>query len=114
MVPLVSMRLFLALLLEGVIFWLFRFRQKEVGLYFLPSTLFQGALNNWLNSGGSLKPSYLIVNLIIGEVFVFAAEMIAFPIFINEHKKRRISIYVISSNLISLIAGEHIITLLPV
>jgi len=59
-------------------------------------------------------PSYLFVKLIIGEVFVFAAEIIAFPIFIKEHEKGRIAIYVITANLISLIAGGYIITLLPV
>jgi len=114
-VVLVSMRVLLTLLIEGFIFSLFRFRQKRSWLIFLAINLVtQGMLNIWLNSGGSLMPSYLMVNLIIGEVFVFAAEMIAFPIFIKEHKKRRISIYVITANLISLIAGGYIITLLPV
>lgn len=114
-VLLVSIRLLLTLLLEGIIFWLFRFRQKRSWLIFLAINLVtQGALNIWLNSGGSLMPSYLIVNSIIGEVFVFAAEMVAFPIFIKEHKKRRISLYVITANLVSLFAGGYIITHLPV
>lgn len=114
-VLLVSIRLLLTLLLEGIIFWLFRFRQKRSWLIFLAINLVtQGALNIWLNSGGSLMPSYLFINLIIGEVFVFAAEMIAFPILIKEHRKRRSSLYVLTANLISLIAGGYIITLLPV
>ena len=114
-VLLVSIRILLTLLLEGIIFWLFRFRQKRSWLIFLAINLVtQGALNIWLNSGGSLMPSYLIFSLIIGEVFVFAAEMIAFPIFIKEHKKSRILIYVFIANLISLIAGGYIISILPV
>jgi hypothetical protein len=40
--------------------------------------------------------------------------MIAFPIFIDEHKKGRILIYVFIANLISLIAGGYIISVLPV
>jgi len=114
-VLLVSIRLLLTLLLEGIIFWLFRFRQKRSWLIFLMINLVtQGALNIWLNSGGSLMPSYLIFSLIIGEFFVFTTEMIAFPIFIKEHKKSRILIYAFIANLISLIGGGYIISVLPV
>ncbi len=114
-VLLVSMRVLLTLLIEGGIFWLFGYRQKRSWLIFLAINLVtQAALNIWLNGGSSLMPSYLFINLIIGEVFVFTAEMIAFPVFIKEHNKRRISIYVIIANFISLIAGGYIITLLPV
>ncbi len=59
-------------------------------------------------------PSYLIFSLIIGEFFVFAAELIAFAYFIKEHKKPRILIYVFTANFISLIAGGYIISVLPV
>ena len=109
------MRLLLTLLLEGIIFWLFWFREKRSWLIFLAINLVtQGVLNIWLNSGGSLIPSYLIFNLIIGEFFVFAAEMYAFPIFIKEHKKSRILMYAFIANLMSLIAGGYIISVLPV
>ena len=114
-VLLVSIRLLLTLLLEGIIFWLFRFRQKKSWLIFLAVNLVtQGVLNIWLNSGGSLIPTYLIFSLIIGEFFVFAAEIIAFPLFIKEHKKSRILIYAFIANLISLISGGYIISVLPV
>ena len=114
-VLLVSIRLLLTLLLEGIIFWLFRFRQKRSWLIFLAINLVtQGALNIWLNSGGSLMPSYLIIGLILGEFFVFAAEMIVFPIVIKEHKKSRILIYAFIANLMSLIVGGYIISVLPV
>jgi len=99
---------------EGIIFWLFRFRQKRSWYIFLAINLVtQGVLNILLNSKG-LMPSYLIFSLILGELFVFAAEMIAFPIFIKEHKKSRILIYAFIANLISLIAGGYIISVLPV
>jgi hypothetical protein len=112
---LVSIRLLLTLLIEGIIFWLFWFRQKRSWLIFLAINLVtQGILNIWLNSGGSLMPSYLIISLIIGEFFVFAAEMITFPIFIEEHNKSRSLIYAFIANLVSLIAGGYIISVLPV
>ncbi len=112
---LVTIRLLLTLLLEGIIFWLFRYRQKRSWLIFLAVNLVtQGALNIWLNSGGELMPNYLIIGLIIGEVFVFAAEIILFPILIKEHKKGDIISYVFVANLFSLIAGGYIISVLPV
>jgi len=114
-VLLVSIRLLLTLLLEGIVFWFFQFRQKRSWLPFLIINLVtQGALNIWLNSGDSLMPSYIMIGLIIGEMFIFLAEMIAFPVFVKEHKTSRVLIYVVIANLISLIAGGYIITNLPV
>jgi hypothetical protein len=118
-VLLVAIRVLLTLLLEGIIFWLFGYRQKRSWLIFFAINLVtQGALNLWLNSGGilmlSLMSSYLILSLILGEFFVFAVEIITFPIFINEHKKSRILIYAFIANLISLITGGYIISVLPV
>lgn len=112
---LVSIRLLLTLLLEAGIYWLFGFRQKRSWLIFIAINIVtQGILNIWLNSGGPLMPNYLILSLIFGEVFVFAAEMIAFPICIKEHKRSRSLIYAFTANLISLIAGGYIISVLPV
>ncbi|MFT5873148.1 MAG: hypothetical protein ACI8WT_002090 [Clostridium sp.] len=113
-VLLVSIRVLLTLLLEGIIFWLFKFRQKRSWVIFLAINLVTQGVLNIILSSSSLMPSYLIFTLIIGEVFVFATEMTAFPIFIQEHKKSRILIYVFIANLISLIAGGYIISVLPV
>jgi hypothetical protein len=114
-VMLVSLRLVLTLLIEGIVFWLFRFKQKRSWIIFFAINLItQGALNTWLNSGGSPMPSYLIFSLILGEFFVFITEMIALPILIKEHKKSYILTYALLANLISLIVGGYIITVLPV
>lgn len=114
-VLLVSIRLLLTLLIEGIIFWLFKFREKRSWLIFLVVNLItQGSLNIWLNSGSYLMQSYLILNLIAGEIYVFAAEMIVFPVLIKEHGKGRILTYAFISNLISLILGGYIISVLPV
>lgn len=112
---LVSIRLLLTLMLEGIIFWLFRFREAKSWYWFLAINLLtQGVLNLWLNHGGPLMPNYLIFSLIFGELFVFAAEMLAFPVFIKEHPKRRVLIYTFTANCVSLIAGGYIISVLPV
>lgn len=112
---LVSTRVLLTVLLEGVIFWLFKFRQKRSWTIFLIINLVtQSVLNICLNNGNSIIPSYLILSLIFGEVFVFAVELCILPVFINEHKKSRIFICAFIANLISLIAGGYIISVLPV
>jgi len=112
---LISIRLLLTLLIEGIIFWLFSYRQKRSWIIFLCINLVtQGAINICLNSEGLLMPSYLILSLIIGEFFVFVAEMIAFPVLIKEHGKGRSLIYAFIANFISLIVGGYIILVLPV
>lgn len=114
-VLLVSLRLILTLLIEGFVFWLFGFRNKRNwAIFFVINLITQGVLNAWLNSMGSPLQSYLIFALIVGEFFVFIAEMIAFPILIEEHKKSTILAYAFLANFISLIAGGYIITVLPV
>lgn len=114
-VILVGLRLLLTLLIEAAIFWIFGFKEKKSWLVFVIINLItQGVLNIWLNSGSALLPSYLMISLILGEIVVFVAEMIAFPIFIKEHTKPRILTYVFIANLISLIAGGYIISILPV
>jgi hypothetical protein len=111
---LVSIRVLLTLLTEGIIFFLFGFRQRRSWLVFLAINLVtQGVLNIWLNSGGSLMPSYLIFSLIIGEFFVFLTEMIALPIFIRE-KRLRALLHAVVANLVSLFVGGYIISVLPV
>lgn len=111
---LVSIRLFLTLFIEGIIFTLFQFRQRKSWLAFLGMNIFtQGALNLWLNSGSSIMPNYLIFSLIFGEIFVFAIEMIGLPILIDEYKKR-VVLFAFVANLISLYVGGYLISVLPV
>jgi hypothetical protein len=105
----------ITLLIEGFIFFLFQFKEKRSWLAFLVINLVtQGALNIWLNVEGSLMPSYLFITLVIGEILVFAVELVAFPLLIKEHKNSRIFIYVFVANLVSLIAGGYLISFLPV
>ncbi|OGO79292.1 MAG: hypothetical protein A2Y23_06685 [Clostridiales bacterium GWB2_37_7] len=114
-VLLVSLRLVFTLVIEGIVFWLFRFKHKRSWMMFFAINLItQGVLNVWLNSEGSPMPSYLIISLIVGEIFVFITEMTALTILIKEHKKSYILAYAFLANLISLITGGYIITVLPV
>lgn len=112
---LILLRLLITLLIEGFVFLLFGFKEKRSWIVFLAVNIItQGALNIWLNVEGSLMPSYLIVTLVIGEIFVFAVEAVAFFLLLEEHKGIRLFLYVFVSNLISLIAGGCLISCLPV
>ncbi len=115
---LVLIRLVLTLLIEGIIFWFFGFRQKRSWMiFFAINFVTQSALYFWLNSGDMIIPSYLvfsIIRLIIGEFLVFATEIMAFTIFVKEFKNKHIWLYTFVANLISLIIGGYVLVVLPV
>ena len=111
---LICIRLIITLLIEGIIFWLFGFRKKRSWIIFLVINLItQGILNIYLNNASSIISTYLIFGLIFGEVFVFIAEIILFRSLIDEHKKR-VVIYTLLANLVSLVAGGYLIIYLPI
>lgn len=111
---LVSLRITLTLIIEAVIFWLFGYRQKISWLAFLIINLLsQGTLNIMLN-GESPIASYVIFGLIIGEIFVFIFESIVFLRYVKEHSRWRTFLYVLTANILSLIAGGYAITILPI
>jgi hypothetical protein len=110
----VSLRIALTLLIEGIVFWLFGFRNKRSWIVFLAINLItQGALNIWLNGFLPLG-SYLVVSLVFGEILVFIAEIIVFLALVKEHRHRRTLLYVSTANFLSLFAGGYIITVLPI
>lgn len=115
-VILVSIRVVLTLLIEGIIFWLFGFRNRSSWLAFLVINLItQGLLNIWLSIVASPMPSYnIIFALIIGEFFVFLTEMILLPKFIDEYKKIHIRIFAFVANFLSLVVGFYVIPHLPI
>lgn len=112
---LVGLRVLFTLVIEGGIFFLFRFRDKKSWISFLIMNLVtQGILNVVLNGASPLASSYLILNLIFMELFVFVAEIIGVLVFIKEHGRFRRVSYVLVANLASLILGGYLITVFPV
>lgn len=111
---LVSLRIALTLAIEAIVFWLFGYRQKKSWLAFLIINLLsQGTLNIMLN-GESPIASYLIFGLIFVEIFVLIFESMAFLSIVKEHSRWRTFLYVLTANLLSLIAGGYAITILPI
>jgi len=111
---LVTMRVTLTLAIEGIIFFIFGFRNKKSWIAFIVINLItQGSLNIWIN-GFMPTQSYTILGLILGEFIIFIVEIIGFLYFVKEHNKLRTVLYVLVANLLSLIAGGYIITILPI
>ena len=99
------------LLIEGVVFYLFGYRQRRSWQIFLAVNLVtQIALITWLSQSISFTDIYAIFNLVVGEIFVFIIELIAFGILLREHGPvRRIS-YVLLANFLSLFLGGYLIS----
>ncbi len=111
---LVSLRVILTLIIESFIFFLFGYREKRSWIVFLVMNLItQGWLNISLN-GGSPLAIYVIYKLIIMEFLIFIVEIIAVLAALKEHGKVRRIAYVLIANLLSLILGCLLITVLPI
>lgn len=113
-ITLVSMRIILTLIIEGFVFLLFGYRQKRSWIiFFIINLITQGVLNIWINGFMPLM-SYIIFALIFAEIWIFVAEMISFSILIKEQSRLKTILYVLTANLLSLIAGGYVISVLPI
>jgi hypothetical protein len=111
----ISLRVLLTLIIEGIIFFLFGYRKRWSWIVFLVTNIItQAGLNIWLNASTTPWQSYVIFSLIFGEFLVLVIEMIVLLLLIREFPRWRTAVYVVVANLVSLIAGGFIITILPV
>ena len=108
-----SMRVVLTLIIEGLVFLIFRFREKRSWIIFLAINLIsQGGLNLWINT--VVYDDYsLLFGLVFFEFIILIVELIGFLALLREHSRWRIALYVILANILSLIAGGYIISILP-
>ena len=112
-VLLVSMRVLLTLLIEGVIFLAFRYKKKSSWVSFLLINLItQGALNILIY--GIHLNGYWIFGYVFYEIIIFIVEAIAFSCILKEHNKGRAISYALIANFASLILGSLLIGYLPV
>jgi len=110
---LVSMRVILTLLVEGLIFLAFGYRTLRSWITFVAVNLVtQGALN--LLFIGPDMGSYMILGLVFVEFFVLLVEMLVFVLLLKEHKKSRAVVYALVANIASLILGGVLLSFLPV
>jgi hypothetical protein len=114
-ISLISLMIVLTLIIEAIVFFLFGFRRKRSWLVFLIVNLItQVVLNIFLSRSSTPINGYLIGALISGEFLVFIIEMAAFLTLVKEHGRLRTALYVITANLLSLIVGGYLITVLPI
>ncbi|MDR2848869.1 MAG: hypothetical protein LBV39_07185, partial [Bacteroidales bacterium] len=113
MTILVSLRVILTLIIEGLIFFLFGFRQKRSWMAFLVINLLtQGALNLILTSQ-VFNGGYVLLLMLFLEIFVILSEAVLLTLAVKEHSVVRRLLYVLLANIASLIMGGYAIKLLP-
>lgn len=114
---LVTLRIVLTLLIEGLVFFLFGYRQKSSWILFLIINLVtQIGLNLLLMlvaniTIGDMSPLFLIY--LIGEALVFFVEFLTFVFHLREHSKSRAALCALAANAASLFLGGLILIYLP-
>lgn len=109
---LVFIRVSSTLLIEGIVFYLFKYRDKKSWLIFLITNLItQGFLN--LSIGGTVD-GYIYISYFLGEWVILVVETIVYMFKLKEHEKSRAFLYALLANLLSLALGSYLITHLPV
>lgn len=113
---LVSLRVGLTLLIEGLVLLLFQYRTRRSWLTFLIVNLVtQTALNAVLAEFSTSGPGALwLFFYAIGEFLIFIVEIIAYCCLFKEFSKKRAALYAFTANAISLLLGGYIISHLPV
>ena len=111
---LTAVRVMLTLLVEGLIFFVFGFRNKRSWIVFFAVNLAtQGWLNYIINSS-AFSNGYWLIGLYLAEFVIFIAEAIVFLLAVKEKKKWQRPLYAVSANAASLIVGLLLINCLPI
>lgn len=111
---LITMRVVLTLVIEGLLFFLFGFRDICSWLYFLFVNLFT---QGWLNISivePVFEQQYWGFMFIWLEIGILIVECIVLPLIIKEKERTITVFYAISANLVSLALGGWILGNLPV
>lgn len=111
----IGIRLILTILVEGIILFLFGYRDKKSWLIFLlVNTFTQGLLNLFLALG--VHPGdYIYLALIFGELFfAYLVEVLAFGLLLKEHTVKKAIIFTLVANTASLLLGWILIGRIPI
>lgn len=110
-------RLLLTLLIESIVFYLFGFRERFSWVVFTITNIITQLGLNWKLFDGVTRyfdPYYISFQLVHIELYVLVFELIVFRLLIKEKSRRRINVYTILSNIISLVLGGYLIMYLPI
>lgn len=112
---LIVLRVVLTLIMEGIVFWFFKYRSRRSWTVFVVVNIItQGFLNFEISREGPPLAYYWFIAYILIEILVFATEMIAIPIAVNEQPKWKSVLCVFVANVASLVLGGLVIMLLPI
>lgn len=110
---LVAMRVSITLVTEGMVLWLFRYREKRTWTVFLAVNLVTQTLLNLSITGVIPPDGYWWFALILGEILIFLAEAIAYALLFRENGKPRAALASLCANSVSLAVGGWILSNLP-
>ncbi len=110
----VTMRVLATLILEGVVFFLFGYRERRSWTVFLLINLVTQTFLNFALAGADFETYMLMYLYVFVEVVIFLAEMIAFPLAVKESRRRRAVVYALAANAVSLYVGGLLISYMPV
>jgi len=115
-IKLISLRVSLTLLIEGFVFYLYKFRQKRSWLAFaVVNLLTQGYVNYILQGESPITPaSYVFFSLVLLEFVVLIIEAISLPYLIKERRRAITFSCVLLANLMSFLLGGWMITNMPI
>ena len=82
-------------------------------LFIIINLITQISLNIYINNL-EVAVSYPLIILIVSELWVFIAEIISFSIIVTENRIGRRIGYAVVANLVSLVLGGLLLTLLPI
>lgn len=111
---LVASRVALTLIVEGAVFALFAYRSGRSWLVFVLVNLATQIALNVALTGSGLTGGYWQIAYVFIEFLVFAAEAVAFPVLLREHKKLRAVLYSLCANAASLVLGWALLSYFPV
>ena len=111
MVLIIGMRVILTLLIEGILFWAFGYREKHSwGVFLCFNAMTQLALN--LILGGATMDSYILFGYYLLEAAIVVFEALAYWNTLKEKRGRSIP-YALCANAASLVIGALMIENLP-
>ena len=111
MVLIIGMRVILTLLIEGILFWAFGYREKHSwGVFLCFNAMTQLALN--LILGGATMDSYVLFGYYLLEAAIVVFEALAYWNTLKEKRGRSIP-YALCANAASLVIGALMIENLP-
>lgn len=110
----VTIRVLTTLVLEGIIFFLFGYRERRSWVSFVLINLVTQAFLNIAFAGADFETYMLMYLYAAVEVVVFLTEISAFPVAVKEKSRRHAVVYALVANAVSLYIGGLLISYMPV